>query len=69
VRRTSALSRRIDERETALKIDAEIKRIITVARVTARQILTERGGQVETIAKRPLEDKSSARNSGTRPRP
>jgi cell division protease FtsH len=40
--------------ETALKIDSEIKRIITEAHATARQILTERRTQVDTIAKRLL---------------
>ena len=40
--------------ETALKIDAEIKRIITDAHERATQILTERRDQVDTIAKRLL---------------
>jgi cell division protease FtsH len=41
--------------ETALKIDAEIKRIISEAHATARQILTERRTQVDSIARRLLE--------------
>jgi len=40
--------------ETALKIDAEIKRIISEAHATARQVLTERLDQVDTIARRLL---------------
>jgi cell division protease FtsH len=41
--------------ETALKIDGEIKRIISEAHATARQILSERRAQVDTIARRLLE--------------
>jgi len=40
--------------ETALKIDGEIKRIISEAHATARQILTERRDAVDTIARRLL---------------
>jgi cell division protease FtsH len=40
--------------ETALKIDAEIKRIISEAHATSRQLLTERREQVDTIARRLL---------------
>src|SRR6476620_4477078 len=40
--------------ETALKIDGEIKRIISEAQATARQILTERRDAVDTIARRLL---------------
>ena len=40
--------------ETALKIDAEIARLISEAHGRARQILTERRAQVDTIAKRLL---------------
>jgi len=40
--------------ETALKIDGEIKRIISEAHATARQILTERRGEVDIIARRLL---------------
>lgn len=40
--------------ETALKIDAEIARIIGDAHATARRILTERRDQMNTIAKRLL---------------
>lgn len=40
--------------ETALKIDAEIKRIISEAHATARQILTDRRDEVNTIARRLL---------------
>src|SRR6476661_2754219 len=36
--------------ETALKIDAEIKRIISEAHATARQILTERRNEMDIIA-------------------
>jgi cell division protease FtsH len=41
--------------ETALKIDSEIKRIISEAHGTARQILSERRGQVDVIARRLLD--------------
>jgi cell division protease FtsH len=41
--------------ETALKIDGEIKRIISEAHDTAQRILTERRSQVDTIARRLLE--------------
>jgi len=40
--------------DTALKIDAEIKRIISEAHARSHQILTERREQVDTIAKRLL---------------
>ena len=40
--------------ETALKIDTEVKRIISDAHARARQILTERKAQVDTIARRLL---------------
>jgi len=40
--------------ETALKIDAEIARIISEAHATARQILVDRREQVDVIAKRLL---------------
>ena len=40
--------------ETALKIDGEIARIMSAAHARARQILTERREQVDTIAKRLL---------------
>ena len=40
--------------ETAQKIDAEIKRLLSEAHATARQILTERREQLDTIAKRLL---------------
>ncbi|HUR35437.1 MAG TPA: ATP-dependent zinc metalloprotease FtsH [Vicinamibacterales bacterium] len=40
--------------ETALKIDSEIKRLITEAHDTARRILTERRDQVDVIARRLL---------------
>ena len=40
--------------DTALKIDTEIKRIISEAHVRAHDILTERREQVDTIAKRLL---------------
>ncbi|MGE3956146.1 MAG: ATP-dependent zinc metalloprotease FtsH [Vicinamibacterales bacterium] len=41
--------------ETALKIDGEIRRIITEAHDTAARVLTERREQVDAIAKRLLE--------------
>jgi cell division protease FtsH len=41
--------------ETAQKIDAEIKRILTDAHDTARQILTNNRGQLETVTRRLLE--------------
>ena len=40
--------------ETALKIDSEIKRIISAAHTRAHQILTDRREQVDTIARRLL---------------
>jgi cell division protease FtsH len=41
--------------ETALKIDAEIQRIISEAHDAADRVLTERRAQVDTIARRLLE--------------
>jgi cell division protease FtsH len=41
--------------ETARKIDAEIKRILTDAHDTARRILTEQRGHLETVTQRLLE--------------
>src|SRR5437773_5551709 len=41
--------------ETAEKIDAEIKRILTEAHNTARRILADNRGKLETITKRLLE--------------
>jgi cell division protease FtsH len=41
--------------ETAQKIDGEIKRILTDAHNSARQILTDRRGQLESVTSRLLE--------------
>ena len=41
--------------ETAQKIDAEIKRILNEAHVTARRILTEHRGKLESVTQRLLE--------------
>jgi cell division protease FtsH len=41
--------------ETAQKIDAEIRRILTDAHETARHILTERRSELETVTRRLLE--------------
>ena len=41
--------------ETAQKIDAEIKRILTDAHDTARRILTEHRDKLETVTHRLLE--------------
>ena len=41
--------------ETAQLIDAEIKRILTDARTTARRVLTERREQLEAVTRRLLE--------------
>src|SRR5258705_3509212 len=41
--------------ETARKIDAEIKRILTDAHDTGRRILTEQRGHLETVTRRLLE--------------
>ena len=41
--------------ETAQKIDAEIKRILTDAHDKARQILTEHRDKLETVTRRLLE--------------
>ena len=41
--------------ETAQKIDAEIKRILTEAHDTARRILTDNRGKLETVTRRLLE--------------
>src|SRR5207248_5327243 len=41
--------------DTAEKIDAEIKRILTDAHDTARRILTDKRGKLETVTKRLLE--------------
>ena len=54
-RHPDAAGARAVREETAQKIDAEIKRILTDAHASARQILLERLEQVDTIARRLLE--------------
>ncbi len=41
--------------ETARKIDAEVKRMLTDAHDTARRILSERRDELETVTRRLLE--------------